>query len=135
MKRRSSALLAGLVAFAALYGHLIIAAANNTGLSAAGRLDSNQHSASAGSDCLITVDGDVSNDGAITSADIIVLCNFTFKGGAEPQPCLANGDVNCSGTVTSADMIMLIHVCFKGGAPPCDICSGSPLASTCDSGP
>ena len=66
--------------------------------------------------------------GTITSADIIFLVNFVFKGGAAPMPCAANADVNCSGTVTSADIIYLVGFVFKGGSAPCDICKGSPLS-------
>jgi len=77
--------------------------------------------------CLIEVDGDVNTSGSVTSADIIYLVNFVFKGDIEPQPCQANGDVNCSGSVTSADIIYLVGFVFKGAPPPCDICAHSGL--------
>jgi hypothetical protein len=80
--------------------------------------------------CPITLTGDVNVSGTITSADIIGLVNFVFKGGAAPLPCTASGDVNCSGTVTSADIIGLVNFVFKGGASPCDACA-SPLAAEC----
>lgn len=66
--------------------------------------------------------GDVDTSGAITSADIIGLVNYIFKGGAAPRPCPAAGDVNCSEVVTSADLITLINYIFKAGPPPCDVC-------------
>jgi len=78
--------------------------------------------------CLIAVAGDVNASGTITSADIITLVNFVFKGGVAPSPCEANGDVNCSGSVTSADIITMVNFVFKGGAAPCDICSDSPMS-------
>ena len=78
-------------------------------------------------DCLITLPGDVNVTGSVTSADIIYLVGFVFKGGVAPLPCEANGDVNCSGSVTSADIIYLVGFVFKGGTPPCDICTESPL--------
>jgi len=78
-------------------------------------------------DCLITLPGDVNVTGSVTSADIIYLVGFVFKGGVAPLPCEANGDVNCSGSVTSADIIYLVGFVFKGGDPPCDICTESPL--------
>lgn len=81
--------------------------------------------------CLINVPGDVNFNGSITSADIITLVNYVFKGGPAPQPCQANGDVNCNGSVTSADIISLVNFVFKGGAAPCDICALSALAATC----
>jgi len=82
--------------------------------------------------CLITLPGDVNISNTITSADIITLVNFVFKGGVAPKPCTANGDVNCSGTVTSADIITLVNFVFKGGNAPCDICANSPLAASCN---
>jgi hypothetical protein len=81
-------------------------------------------------ECSIVMTGDVNTNGSITSADIIGMVNFVFKGGAHPQPCDAAGDVNCSGSVTSADIIGLVNFVFKGGAPPCDACTSS-LASSC----
>jgi hypothetical protein len=70
--------------------------------------------------------GDVNNSGSITSADIIYLVGFVFKGGPAPLPCNENGDVQCSGSVTSADIIYLVGFVFKGGPAPCDICAFSP---------
>jgi hypothetical protein len=73
--------------------------------------------------CAITTTGDVNLTGTLTSADIIFLVNFVFKGGATPSPCEAAGDVNCNGTVTSSDIIYLVNHVFKGGAAPCDVCT------------
>jgi hypothetical protein len=83
------------------------------------------------SGCLIQLSGDVNESGALTSADIIYLVNFVFKGQAAPLPCAANGDVNCSGAVTSADIIYMVNHVFKGQPAPCDICADSPAANTC----
>jgi glucose/arabinose dehydrogenase len=66
--------------------------------------------------------GDVNLSGEVTSADIIYLVNYVFKGGAAPLPVTSNGDVDCSGTITSADIIYLVSYVFKGGAPPCEGC-------------
>ena len=85
----------------------------------------------AGGGCAITLSGDVNNNGTITSADIIYLVNYVFKGGAAPLPCAANGDVNCSGTITSADIIYLVNYVFKGGAAPCNICTIVPSMWSC----
>lgn len=81
-------------------------------------------------DCPIALTGDVNVNGTITSADIINLVNYVFKGGPPPLPCVAAGDVNCNGAVTSADIINLVNYVFKGGPPPCDGCT-SPLAGGC----
>lgn len=84
-----------------------------------------------GGECLVVTTGDVNVSGSITSADIIVLVNFVFKGGPDPEPCPAAGDVNCSGGVTSADIITLVNFVFKGGAAPCDVCAIIPSEWTC----
>jgi hypothetical protein len=70
----------------------------------------------------VAMTGDVNTNGSITSADIIYLVNYVFKGGALPMPCIPSGDVNCSGTVTSADIIYLVNYVFKGGTLPCNVC-------------
>jgi hypothetical protein len=62
--------------------------------------------------------GDVNNNGTVTSADIIYLVNYVFKGGPDPLPTVDNGDTNCSGTVTSADVIGLVNYVFKGAPEP-----------------
>jgi hypothetical protein len=81
--------------------------------------------------CPIAMSGDVNLTSSITSADIIVLVNYVFKGGAAPLPCAANGDVNCGGTVTSSDIIVLVNYVFKGGAAPCNICTIIPSLWSC----
>jgi len=79
----------------------------------------------------ITLTGDVNLNGSITSADIIYLVNFTFKGGPAPQPLEASGDINCSGSVTSADIIGLVNFTFKGGVAPCNVCNATVLDWAC----
>lgn len=71
----------------------------------------------------IAVGGDANNDGVVTSADIIYLVNFVFKGGSPPLPNWLSGDANCDDVVTSGDVIYLVGFIFKGGAPPCDACA------------
>jgi hypothetical protein len=83
------------------------------------------------SGCPIELTGDVNVSTTITSADIIYLVGYVFKGSAAPLPCAAAGDVNCSNTVTSADIIYLVGFVFKGGTAPCDACLGSTLVSGC----
>jgi hypothetical protein len=71
--------------------------------------------------CPIPLTGDVTKDGRLTTADIILTVCYGF--GCEPSPCQAvAADVNCSGNVTSADIIYLVNYIFKGGPPPCDVC-------------
>lgn len=80
-----------------------------------------------GFSCLINVPGDVNESGSITSADVIRMVGYVFKGGTAPSPCAANGDVNCSGGVNSADIIYLVNFVFKGQSAPCDVCQYSPM--------
>jgi hypothetical protein len=75
--------------------------------------------------CQIEMTGDVNLNAAITSADIIDLAGYVFKGGGEPEPCATAGDVNCDDDVTSADIIYLVNHVFKGGPAPCDQCTCS----------
>ena len=72
---------------------------------------------------LIIVHGDVNESGALTSADIIHMVGFVFKGGQPPEPCVAAADINCDGAVTSSDIIYMVNHVFKGGPAPCDICN------------
>jgi hypothetical protein len=87
--------------------------------------------AAGGGACPVAITGDVNSTTTITSADIIYLVNYVFKGGATPLPCAAAGDVNCNGTITSADVIYLVNFVFKGGAAPCDVCTIIPALWSC----
>ena len=73
--------------------------------------------------CPVTLTGDANVTGSITSADIIHVVNFVFKGGPAPEPIAAAGDVNCDTSITAADIIYLVNFVFKGGTGPCDVCT------------
>lgn len=66
--------------------------------------------------------GDVNDDGAIQTTDIVYMVAYVFRSGAEPLPAQACGDVTCDGTITSSDIIGLVNYVFKSGDPPCDVC-------------
>lgn len=89
----------------------------------------------AGSECPAATNslftGDVNNDGAITSSDIIYSVGYVFKSGPAPNPCLAVGDVDCSGAITSTDIIQSVNFVFKSGAPFCDVCPLVPGTWSC----
>lgn len=74
--------------------------------------------------------GDGNNDGALTSADIILLVNYVFKGGNSPHPIPAVDDTNCDAAVSSADILALVNHVFKGGAPPCDAASECSISAS-----
>lgn len=79
------------------------------------------------------VTGDLNNDGAITSSDIIYTVAFVFKSGPEPSPCIAVGDVDCSGDVTSSDIIASVNYVFRSGPAFCDVCPLIPGTWKCGS--
>jgi hypothetical protein len=81
--------------------------------------------------CLVSLTGDVDLSHALSTADIIGLVNYVFKGELPPLPCAAVGDVNCSGSVSTADVIVLVNHVFKGGLPPCDVCDLIPELWAC----
>jgi hypothetical protein len=61
--------------------------------------------------------GDLNGDQILTTADVIVLVNYVFKGGAPPDPPSA-ADMNNNGIVNSSDIVYLVNHVFKGGPPP-----------------
>ena len=71
--------------------------------------------------CSVIITGDANRDGSITTADILTIVNWIFKGG-EPVGCMADADATCSGAVTAADVIYLVNYIFKGGPDPCNVC-------------
>jgi len=75
-------------------------------------------------DCFgLSVPGDVNESGSVTSADIIYLINFIFRGGPMPSYHPMFGEINCDGTVNSADVIALVRYIFQGGwGPSCEPC-------------
>jgi len=81
--------------------------------------------------CPVPVTGDLNQTYTVTSADIIELVGYVFKGGTEPQPCAAAADVNCDVVITAADIIFLVNHVFKGGPFPCDACRFSALIWDC----
>jgi hypothetical protein len=81
--------------------------------------------------CLVSLTGDVDRSQRLTSADLIRLVGYVFKGDPAPLPCAAVGDVNCSGAVTTTDVISLVNHVFKAGPPPCDVCEVIPELWAC----
>lgn len=82
-------------------------------------------------DCRVILTGDANYNASITSADIITLVSYIFKGGPEPRPCPAAGDVTCDGAVTTSDIILLVNFVFKRGGRPCDVCTIVPELWSC----
>ena len=61
--------------------------------------------------------GDVNDDGRISSADVVFIENYLYKGGPAPDP-LERADVNNDCVVKGDDAVYLINYLFKGGPPP-----------------
>ncbi len=52
-------------------------------------------------------------DGAVNSADVVLLLNRVFLG--VPTPAEATrGDLNCDGLLTAADVVELLNLAFLG---------------------
>ena len=95
------------------------------------QLDTNSNSIGEACECYVLLTGDVNASATLTSADIIAMVGFVFKGGAGFTPCEAAGDVNCSGNITSSDIIFMVNHVFKGGAKPCNVCDLIPTTWAC----
>jgi len=61
--------------------------------------------------------GDADGDGQVNLADIVMIINYIFKGGAAPNP-LKTGDVNQDCAINISDAVYLIGYIFKEGPPP-----------------
>lgn len=61
--------------------------------------------------------GDLSGDGLLTSADIVLLLNCVYL---DTGNCLLSAaDINCDGILTAADVVKLLNVVFLGAPLPC----------------
>ncbi len=65
--------------------------------------------------------GDANADDQINISDAVLLINYVFAGGPEPNP-LTVGDTDCSGQVSISDAVLLINFIFAGGSGPCASC-------------
>ncbi len=63
------------------------------------------------------VRGDMNHDGTVDVSDLIALVEYSFGGGAPPDP-FEVGDVNGDGGVDISDLTYLIDYMFAGGPPP-----------------
>lgn len=63
--------------------------------------------------------GDANGSGSVTTADLIFVINYVFKGGPKPGCNGKAADVDCNGTVSSSDIVYLVNYLYKSGAAPC----------------
>jgi hypothetical protein len=70
--------------------------------------------------------GDANNDGSVNVSDAVLIINYVFIGGSEPQPVLACGDANTDASVNVSDAVSIINYVFIGGGAPGNCSPGSP---------
>jgi M6 family metalloprotease-like protein len=76
--------------------------------------------------CLCPYQGDIDEDGFITSLDMSGLIDALFAGGPDPQDpnCLTyRFDLDCDDFTTALDLTVIIDYLFASGAGPCDACA------------
>lgn len=76
--------------------------------------------------CLCPAQGDLDDDGFVTTLDVAILIDVLYAGGADvhdPQCPSTRSDIDCDGFPTTLDLGFLIDYAFAGGAPPCDPCA------------
>jgi transposase len=61
--------------------------------------------------------GDVNDDNSINILDVVMLINYKYKSGPEPNP-IESGDVNDDNTINILDIVTLINYKYKSGPPP-----------------
>ena len=65
--------------------------------------------------------GDLDFSGHIDIADIVYFVEFSFNGGASPQPVLLSADFDCTDDVNIADLVALVSYSFNSGDySPCN---------------
>ncbi len=63
--------------------------------------------------------GDLNEDGAVTSLDVVQMLNYVFLGTLFIESHLEAADLDCSGAATSTDVVLLLNYVFLGQPPSC----------------
>jgi len=63
--------------------------------------------------------GDLNEDLAVNSQDIVYQINFLFLGILPPENRLEAAELNCDGRLSAADLVLLLHLVFLFLPPPC----------------
>jgi len=63
--------------------------------------------------------GDLNEDLAVNSADIVYQINYVFLGILPPENRLEAADLNCDGALGPADLVLLLNFVFLSSLPPC----------------
>jgi len=62
--------------------------------------------------------GDLNLDGALSTADVVLMLNCAFLGEAPPAAPSAC-DLNCDGKLSGADVVILLRMVFSSALAPC----------------
>ena len=62
--------------------------------------------------------GDANHDSMITSADIVKILNYLYRGYDPPPDPIERGDVNNDCEITAGDVTYLLNYLYRGGPPP-----------------
>ena len=63
------------------------------------------------------IKGDLSNDGQLTPADVVLMLNCVFSGSGNCP--LSVADLNCNGDLSPADVVLELNLVFSGAGLPC----------------
>ena len=61
---------------------------------------------------------DADGDGIIGVGDAVLVINYIFRAGPQPEPT-STGDANCDGIIDIGDAVRYVDNIFRGGEPPC----------------
>lgn len=85
-------------------------------------------SATIGSSCDCSCNGDPACDGVATIVDVVSVVNVAFRGIADVSdgscPHVGRSDVNCDCIVNIIDVVQIVNRAFRGDtSPSCDMCA------------
>jgi PKD repeat protein len=85
-------------------------------------------SATLGSSCDCTCNGDPICDGFPNAQDVVSIVNVAFRGGVDTVdgscPHVGRSDMNCDCVVNAVDVVQVVNKAFRGDVtPPCDMCA------------
>ncbi len=85
-------------------------------------------SATIGSTCDCTCNGDPACDGVASIVDVVSVVNVAFRGQVDTIdgscPHVGRSDLNCDCVVSVVDVVQVVNRAFRGDTtPPCDMCA------------
>ena len=85
-------------------------------------------SATIGSSCDCSCNGDPACDGVASIVDVVSVVNVAFRGNTDTVdgacPHVGRSDVNCDCVVNVVDVVQIVNRAFRGDiTPACDMCA------------